>query len=116
MQKLRVRVRLVVNLHQLPDGSVRIFLRGGERLVAEQLLNGAKISAIREQMRGESVAQRMRVQVPVDVNQPDVFLDDASHRSLRQALARIIQKNSLHLRVFPSILRVRLFKELFELG
>src|SRR2546422_5393587 len=38
-----VGVRLVVNVHELTDGSVGVFLGGGERLVAEELLNRAEI-------------------------------------------------------------------------
>ena len=43
----------VINLHQLADGGVRVLLRGGERAVAEQLLDGAEIGAVGEQVPGE---------------------------------------------------------------
>ena len=68
MQELRVRVRLVVDLHQLADGGVGVLLRGGEGLVAEQFLDGAKVGAVGEQMRREGVAERMRMEIPVDVD------------------------------------------------
>ncbi len=56
-KKSRVRMGFVVDVHQLADGSVRIFLRGGQRLMTEKLLNGAEVRAVSEQMRGECVTQ-----------------------------------------------------------
>src|SRR5207248_5736533 len=52
MRGLGVRVRLVVNLHQLANGSVRIPLRRRERLVPQQLLNGAQVGPVSKQVRG----------------------------------------------------------------
>ena len=46
----------VVNIHQLADGGVGVFLRGRKRLVAEKLLNGAQVRPVGEQVRRESVA------------------------------------------------------------
>jgi hypothetical protein len=57
MHESGVGVRLVVNIHQLADGSVGVFLSGRERLMAEKFLNGAKISPVGKQMRGEGVTQ-----------------------------------------------------------
>lgn len=57
MRTLRVRVRFVVNLHQLANGGMRVALCGGERLVAEQFLDGAEIRAVSKKMSRESVAQ-----------------------------------------------------------
>ncbi len=39
-------MRFVVDIHQLPDGSVRVFLRRCQRLVAEQFLDRAQVSAV----------------------------------------------------------------------
>jgi hypothetical protein len=52
-----VGMGLVVNIHQLADRGVGVLLRGGERLVAEQLLNGAQVGAIGQQVRRKSVTQ-----------------------------------------------------------
>jgi len=60
-------VRLVVDVHQLANGGMCVFLCGREGLVAKKFLDGAKIGAIGKQMRGERVTQRMRMQVPIDV-------------------------------------------------
>src|SRR5258706_7249495 len=93
-----VRVGFVVDVHQLADGGVRVFLRGGEGLVTEKLLNGAKISAIGEKMRGEGVTQRVRVQIPIHVSQANVFFDDTADGTLRQPTASVIQKDRFTVR------------------
>src|SRR5580704_15527038 len=97
MRESGVRVCLVVDFHQLADGSVRIFLRGGERLVAEQFLNRAEISAIGEQVSGKRVPQRMRMKVPIGIYQAHVFLDDAADGTLREAAAGIIQEDGFRM-------------------
>ena len=93
-----MRVSFVVDVHQLADGRMGIFLRGGERLVAEEFLNGAKVGAIGEKMRGESVAQGVRVQVPIHIDEADVFFDDAADGALREAAAGVIQEYGLGVR------------------
>ena len=88
-------MRLVVNVHQLANRSVRIFLRSRKRLVTQQLLNRAEISAIREQVCSKRVPQRVRVQIPIDIRQPHIFFHDAAHGALRQPPPRIIQKHRI---------------------
>lgn len=66
----------VVNLHELVDGGVRVALRGGERCVAEEFLNGAEVSAVGEQVGGESVTQRMRVKIHVRRKHASVVAND----------------------------------------
>ena len=85
-----VWVRLVVNVHQLPDRSVRIFLRGGQGLVTEKLLDGAKVGAVGEKMRSKRVAKRVRMEIPVYVHEADVFLDDAADGTLRETPPGVI--------------------------
>ena len=80
----------VVNVHQLADGGVGVFLRGGKRLVAEEFLNGAQVGAVGQKMRRKGVAQRVWMQVPIHVDEADVFFDDAAHGALREAAARVI--------------------------
>jgi hypothetical protein len=58
---LSVGMGLVVNIHQLPNRGMRVFLRGGKRLVPQQLLNGPQIRAIRQQVRGKRMPQRVRM-------------------------------------------------------
>ena len=82
----------VVHLHQLADSGVGVPLGGGKRAVAEQLLDGAQVGTVGEQMGGKGVAQRMRVKVPVDVHQAHVLFDDASDRARGQAAAGVVQE------------------------
>ena len=89
---LRVGMGLVVDVHQLADGGVSVFLGGGEGLVAEEFLDGAKVGAISEEMGGKGVAERVRVQVPIDVDEADVFFDDAAYGALREAAAGVIEE------------------------
>src|SRR5713101_8501271 len=112
MRKSGVGVCLVVDFHQLADGGVGVFLRGREGLVAEKLLNGAKISPVGEQMRRERVTQRMRMQVPVDVGHANVFLDDTADRALCETPARIIEEYCFRMRVLPTTGSIRLLQEL----
>jgi len=74
---LGMRMGFVVDIHKLANGSVRIFLRRGKRLVAEQFLNRAQIRAVGKKMRRKGVAKRVRMQVPIDIHEANVFLDDA---------------------------------------
>ena len=46
-------MRVLVDVHQPADIEVRVSLRGCQLRVAEKLLNGAKIRAGPQQMRGE---------------------------------------------------------------
>ena len=87
---LRVRMGLVVDIHQLADGGVRVLLSSRKRPVAEQFLNCAEIGAIGKQMRGECVPQRVRMQIPVHIREPNVFFHDTSDGALRQATPGII--------------------------
>jgi len=90
----------VVDVHELADGGVRVFLRGGEGLVAEEFLNGAEVGAVGEEMRGEGMAEGVGMQVPVYVDEADVFFDDAADGTLREAAAGIIQENGFGVRGF----------------
>ena len=93
-----VGMRLIVDVHQLADRSVRVFLRGGQRLVSEQLLNGAQIGSIGEEMRGEGVAQGVRMEIPIDVHQANVLLDDAANGTLAQAAPGVIEEDGFIVR------------------
>ena len=93
-----VGVGFVVDVHELADGGVGVFLRGGERLVAEEFLDGAKVSAIGEKMGGEGVAERVRVKVPVDVDETDIFFDDAANGTLGETAAGVIQEDGFGVR------------------
>src|SRR6266481_3505467 len=63
-------------------------------------------------MRGERVTQRMGMQVPIDVGDTHVFLDDAPDRALRQPPPGIIEEDRFSVRVSPATPPIRLFQEL----
>lgn len=91
-------MRFVVDVHQLADGGVGVFLRGGEGLVAEEFLNCAQIGAIGEEMRGEGVPQGVWVKVPVHIDEADVFFDDAANGALRKAAPSVIEEDGFGVR------------------
>src|SRR5438309_1358119 len=81
--------------------------------MTEQLLNRAKVRAIREQMSGESMPQRVWMQVPVDVDQAHVLLDDAADGTLAQPAPGVIEKHRLRMRIAVAKGYVRLLPKLF---
>ena len=88
----------VVDVHELADGGVGVFLSGGEGLVAEEFLNGAEVGAIGEEMSGEGVAERVRVQVPIHVDETDVFFDDAAYGTLGETAAGVVEEDGFGVR------------------
>ena len=75
----------------------------------QQLLNGAEVSSVRQQMRGKRVAQRMRMKVPLNICHPHVFFHEPANRSLRQSTSRIVEKHGLGVRRALSLPARRLF-------
>jgi len=57
MLRLGARMRVGVVFLQTLDGHVRVNLRRGKTGVSEQSLDAAKIGAVIEKMRGETVPQ-----------------------------------------------------------
>src|SRR5437016_4385925 len=81
--------------------------------MAEKFLNGAKIGPVGEQMRGERVTQGMRMQVPVDVGNANVFFEDSSDGARRKAAAGIIEEDRFGVRLRSATCPNRLLQELF---
>ena len=52
-----------VDFLQMLDGDMGVALSGGEALVSQEFLNRAKVGAVVEQMRGERMAQQVRMDV-----------------------------------------------------
>src|SRR5216683_2013474 len=113
MHPSSVGVRLVVDVHQLADGGVGVFLRRRERLMAEKFLNGAEVGPVGEQMRRKGVAQRVRMQVPVDIGDANIFLDDPPNGALREPAARVIEEDRFGVWPLPVTLPVSLLEKLF---
>jgi len=57
-------VRVEVGLAAAPVGDVRVELRRRQVGVAEHLLDGAQVGASLQQVRGERVAQEVRMDAP----------------------------------------------------
>ena len=66
--------------------------------MAEKFLDGAKVGAISEKMCGEGVAERVGVEVPIHVDEANVFLDDAAYGTLGEAASGVIQKDGFGVR------------------
>ena len=62
--QLRPRMKLPVHLAQARRGDVRINFRGADAGVPQQFLDDPQVCAVLEQMRGETVPQHMRRDVP----------------------------------------------------
>src|SRR5579859_6148272 len=88
----------VVDVHELADGGVGVFLGGGEGLVAEEFLNGAEVGAIGEKMGCKGVAEGVRMQIPIHVDETDVFFDDAADGALRETASGVIEEHGLGVR------------------
>ena len=85
----------VVDVHELADGGVGVFLRSRQGLVAQEFLNGAQVRAVGEKMCCKGVPQRVWVQIPIHVYEANVFLDDAANGALREAAAGVIEEHGL---------------------
>ena len=95
---LRVRVGLIVDVHQLLDGCVGVLLGCGKRLVSEQFLDRAQIRAIRQQVRRECMSLGMRMQVPVDICEPHILFHNPAHTALRQPASAVVQEDGVDAR------------------
>lgn len=91
-------MRFVVDVHELADGGVGVFLRGGKGLVTKEFLNSAEVGAVGEEMSGESVAQGVGMQVPVDVDEANVFFDDSTDRAGGQTAPGVIEEHGFGVR------------------
>ena len=98
MRGLGVRVCFIVDVHELADRGVCVFLRCRERLVAEEFLDGAKIGAVGKEMGSKRVAQRVRVEVPIHVDEAKIFLDDTADGTLRETPPRVIEEDGFRMR------------------
>ena len=72
---------------------MRVDLSGGNARVTKQLLDDAKVSAVFEKVRGETVAQHVGCHVPFDPGPRDSVLDVAPHRHWRERSTAAIQEN-----------------------
>src|ERR1017187_2070078 len=83
----------VINLHQIGERNLSVFLGGREARVAQQLLYGAQVGAVGQQMRGVGVAETVRVNGRIAVHQYAVELDDAAHSARGEPPAAMVQED-----------------------
>src|SRR5262245_11260060 len=88
-----VGMRLFVGLTQALGADMRVDLRRGQALVAEEFLDAAQVSAAIEQMRSETVPQRVRSRQAVEAGLLNVFLEQSSHAAGREAPAALVEKH-----------------------
>ena len=94
MPRSRLRMRLVVDGHQVRERDLGIFLRGGELRVAEQFLDGAQIGAVAQKVRGVGVAQAVRMNGRIARDHAGVEFHDAARAAIGEPAAAMIQKQS----------------------
>ena len=85
-----MRMRFVIHIHELLNAGLCVALRRRERDVAEQLLNRAEVRAIGEQVRGEGVAERVGVKIPIDVGEARVFFYDRANGARPETVSIVI--------------------------
>src|SRR5712692_11046616 len=77
----RSRVRTVVGPHQVVEVHVSVPLGGRQARMAEQLLDGAQVRSLIQEMGGEAVAERVRARGNRRAGECDIALDEASDAS-----------------------------------
>src|SRR5688572_26394233 len=85
-------MRLPVHVDELLRVDVRVALGRAEAGMAQQLLNGPQIRAVREQMRRERMTQRVRADAELRAAFGHVPPYEAIDTTRRQALASIIEE------------------------
>ena len=100
----RMRMCLLVGFLHATGADVGVDLRRGETLVAEQFLDTAQVGAAVEQVRGETMPQRVRCRGAVEARQHEILVKHPPDAAGRQSLAELIQEE----RIAVFVLRVRL--------
>ncbi len=81
-------MELAVDRQKAVGVDVGVELRGLDAGMAEHLLDGADVRPVREEVRGEGMAQRVRRNLPFDARLTDVVRDDAPNGHPRQGASR----------------------------
>ena len=85
----RTGMGLVVCLSQALFRHVRVNLGCGQRRVAEECLDTAKICACIEEVSGEGVSEFVRRNIERNIGMPEVFFQQAIYRAGGEALAQL---------------------------
>src|SRR5579885_3061608 len=87
------RMRLVIALAEAKRGHVRVDLGRCQAAVAQQFLHIADIRASVEQMRCETVPQRVRMGSPIEACRGEIVLEQAADASRGQPRAVLVEKD-----------------------
>ena len=78
---------LSVDLLEASHRNMRVHLRGGQILVAKQFLHDAQVSTPGQEVRGERMAQRVRMNV-VETGPSSMFFNDLPDDDARNGATR----------------------------
>ena len=93
------RVRGIVDLLELRRGQMRIDLRRGQRLMAEQLLDASQVGAIIEHVSRKAMAQRMGADRRIQPGHLEVLVHLAPDASRAQSPSVLVHKQNLGVEV-----------------
>ena len=87
------RVELLVDRLEAVAIHVRVVLRGLNRGVAEEFLNGSQVGTAGEYVRRETVPQRVRARLAGETRPLAVFLDESPQEDSRQRSAGLAHED-----------------------
>src|SRR5260370_243456 len=85
----------IINLKYLAHRKLRVLLRGGKPLVAQQLLYGAQVRSFAQHVCAKSMTQRVRMDVRWQSFGNGDLLHDPSNAPSRQRPAALVDEQSL---------------------
>ena len=97
---------LVVDLEEMVDTHLGVLLRGRERSVAEEFLDGAEIGAGIEEMSGKGVSEGVRRGATHDIGVEQALLEIALDTAGGQSAAAMIEKEWLLLPRSPPLCQI----------
>src|SRR5580658_514751 len=95
----RVWMRLVVDRHQLLNARLGIALSCRQRNMPQQFLNCSQVRAVRKQMSGEGMPERVGMKVPVHIADTRILFHQQAYRLVIQPVPLAIQKHSVSSRI-----------------
>jgi hypothetical protein len=85
-------VGVVVGVAHPLGGQVGVDLRGAQRLVPQELLHGAEVGPVLEQVGRERVAQRVRADRRIEPDLTEIFIEFATDRTRGDAPAVLVEE------------------------
>ena len=84
MGATQARVGLVVTIAEALRGHVRVHLRGGQAAVSQKFLDAADVGAGVEQVRGETVPQRVRAGARIESGLGEILFQQSANAARRE--------------------------------